>query len=215
MGIDSNVCIFFTDENDAVVKKQNINSYKCKSVCESLKIPSDATHVRICYTFDEESCDEGCKFESDDDTDDDYNYHRKYYDLNSGNDLDFNDSIHDFHFSVYKLENDELILECNGTCGSKIEAKLIFSKNLVATNENEYPDFESECETLKKHHDSNCSTVQHDKLESNGFVFTGKRNCSRNFLYKCKDCNVHVAIGDLIPKHKENCNQLKNSRQNQ
>lgn len=207
MGIESNISIFFTDENDAVVKKQNLNSYKGNSVCESLKIPPGVSYVRICYTFDEESCNEGCKFESDDDSDD---YH-EFYDLNSGNDFNFNDSIGDFRFSVYKLENGELMLECDETCGSKIEAKLIFSKNLVATNENEYPDFESECKALKNHHSNNCEFVQRDKLESNGFVFTGKRNCSRNFLYKCKDCNVHVAIGDLIPKHKENCNQLKNS----
>lgn len=210
MGIESNISIFFTDENDAVVKKQNINSYKCESVCEKLKIPSDASHVRICYTFDDESCDEGCKYETDDDTDIDDDYHCKYYDLNSGNEVDFNDLIDDFHFSVYKLDNGKLSLECNEKCGSKIDPKLIFSKNIVTTNEAEYPEFESECEALKNHHANDCKYIQQNILVSNGFDFDGKRNCRGELLYICKDCNVCVALGNKIPKHKENCNKKNN-----
>lgn len=207
MGIDSNISVFFTNKNDAVVKKQNINSYKCKSVCEKLEIPSDACYIRICYTFGEESCNEGCKYESDDESDDCYDCNRKYYDLNSGNEMDFNNLIGDFHFSVYKLDNGKLSLECDEKCGSKIDSKLIFSKNLVATNEAEYPEFVSECEALKNHHINGCKYDQHAILTSNGFVSDGKRNCNRKLLYMCKDCNVCIAIGDKIPKHKENCNQ--------
>lgn len=214
MGIDSNISVYFTDENGAVVKREKIHSYKCKSECELLKIPSDASHVRICYTLGDDSCDEGCKFQSDDSDDDTGSYIRSYYDLKSGKNLDFNDLIGDFYFSVYKLDNGELSLECSETCKSKIDSKMIFSKDIVETNEDEYPEFSRECEALKEHHTSDCRAIKYDIFRSNGFVPTWKRLCNGDILYKCEDCNVHVALGNKIPKHKENCNQIEHSQKN-
>lgn len=87
----------------------------------------------------------------------------------------------------------------------KIDSKLVFSKNLTTTNEHEYPEFKNECKALKNYHTSYCTAFEYDTLESNGFICTGKRDCQRKLLYKCKYCNVHIAIGDELPNHKENC----------